>query len=592
MKNQTFVIEELDLLKGMFEQLFNSVLITTSQLELPGPQIIYANSAFCKQTGYTLQELLGKTPRIFQGEKTQREVLDRLKQKLQAGEFFQENTVNYRKDGSEYWVEWNISALYNKEGQLSHYFCVQHDISAFKELASSRKLLQEYKDAVDESSIVSKADTNGMITFVNSQFCKISGYTKEELIGKSHNIVRHSDTPKELFNDLWHTIKERKQTWQGKIKNRKKDGSHYWVDATIKPIVDANGELLEFIALRTDITELESYKEALNDQLDNTTQSLREYEDAIISNSAIVKLSLDFKIKYVNDKYLELSRYSQEEMLEREIVDFIDEESLKNKEQIIQKVQSGAFYKGVFKGKPKYGEPFYTKTTIKPIKDTKGQIVEYLLIKNDITALMNTHLEIEATQKEIVYKMGEIGESRSKETGNHVKRVAEYSKLLALLSGLGEEEAEILFSASPMHDIGKVAIADSILNKPGKLSEKEFEVMQSHAQIGYEVLKGSSRSVLQAAAIVAHQHHEKYSGEGYPRGLKGEEIHIYGRITAIADVFDALGHDRCYKKAWGLEDIYKLFSQERGKHFDPHLIDLFFEHKEKFLEIRENYCDN
>ncbi|MEN4054240.1 HD domain-containing protein [Sulfurimonas sp. NWX79] len=188
--------------------------------------------------------------------------------------------------------------------------------------------------------------------------------------------------------------------------------------------------------------------------------------------------------------------------------------------------------------------------------------------------------------------MGEIGESRSQETGNHVKRVAEYSKLLAHLAGLSKENANILFSASPMHDIGKVAIPDAILKKPGKLTPEEFEIMKSHSEIGFQVLQGSKRPILKAAAIVAYTHHEKYDGSGYPRGISGKEIHIFGRITAIADVFDALGSDRVYKKAWDLDKILNLFQEEKGKHFDPKLIELFFENLEQFLEIRDRFKDN
>lgn len=199
--------------------------------------------------------------------------------------------------------------------------------------------------------------------------------------------------------------------------------------------------------------------------------------------------------------------------------------------------------------------------------------------------------EIESTQKEIIYTLGEIAETRSQETGFHVKRVAEYTKLLALKYGLPEEEANLLALASPMHDIGKVGISDSILNKPGKLTLEEYETMQSHAISGYEMLKHSSRPILKTAAIIALQHHEKYGGGGYPQGLSGEEIHLYGRITAIADVFDALASDRVYKKAWPLGEIVDLFHQERGKHFDPSLTDLFLEHLEEFLEIRAQYAD-
>jgi len=138
-----------------------------------------------------------------------------------------------------------------------------------------------------------------------------------------------------------------------------------------------------------------------------------------------------------------------------------------------------------------------------------------------------------------------------------------------------------------MHDIGKVAIPDSILKKPGKLTKDEFEVMKTHASLGHEMLHMSKRAILNAASIVAYQHHEKWDGTGYPRGLKGEEIHIYGRITAIADVFDALGSDRVYKKAWPLQKILNLFEEERGKQFDPELVDLFLDNLEHFLAAKE-----
>ena len=212
-------------------------------------------------------------------------------------------------------------------------------------------------------------------------------------------------------------------------------------------------------------------------------------------------------------------------------------------------------------------------------------------VQEGLEEIKNLNQEIENTQKEVVFTMGAIGESRSKETGNHVKRVAEYSKLLALYYGLDEKEAELLKQASPMHDIGKVAIPDAILNKPGRFDENEREIMNTHAALGYEMLKHSNRPLLKMAAIVANEHHEKWDGTGYPKGLSGENIHIYGRITALADVFDALGSHRVYKKAWDDERIFNLFKEERGKHFDPKLVDIFFEHLDEFLKIRETFKD-
>lgn len=199
--------------------------------------------------------------------------------------------------------------------------------------------------------------------------------------------------------------------------------------------------------------------------------------------------------------------------------------------------------------------------------------------------------EIMDTQKEIIFAMGEIGESRSKETGNHVRRVAQYSYILGLGLGMSEAEADRLRSASPMHDIGKVAIPDAILQKPGKLTNDEFDWMKKHAEIGYHLLRSSKRQLLQAAAIVALQHHEKWDGTGYPKGLKGEQIHIYGRITAIADVFDALGSERVYKPSWELERILSFMQEERGKHFDPLVVDVFFEQLPQLLEIRDRDAD-
>ena len=321
------------------------------------------------------------------------------------------------------------------------------------------ELLHQYKDIVDRSSIVSKTDIHGRITYANDKFCNISGFSREELIGKPHNIVRHQDMPKAAFKDMWQTILAKKP-WFGVVKNRKKNGDYYVVEATISPILDDHGNIEEFIALRTDITEQIKLQE-----------------------------------------------------------------------------------------------------------------------------------EIETTQEEFILKIGQIGETRSKETGFHVKRVAEYSEILAKYYGLSEEEVKNITIASPMHDIGKVGVPDSILNKPGKLTQEEWVIMQKHTGLGYEIFKNSDRVLLKTAGIIAHEHHEKYDGTGYPRGLIGEDIHIYGRITALADVFDALGSERCYKKAWPDEKIFTLLREERGKHFDPKLVDIFFAHLDEFLEIRDKYSD-
>lgn len=205
---------------------------------------------------------------------------------------------------------------------------------------------------------------------------------------------------------------------------------------------------------------------------------------------------------------------------------------------------------------------------------------------------VSLYQEIDDTQKEVLFRLGTIAEFRSKETSQHVNRVARYSELLALKYGLSETEAKLVRMASPMHDIGKIGIPDSILQKPGKLTDDEFKVMKTHCQLGFDMLDGSDRPVLKTAATIALEHQEKWDGSGYPQGLKGDQIHIYGRITALADVFDALGSERCYKKAWPLEKILELFRVQSGKHFDPQLMGLFFENLDQFLVIRDRLADD
>lgn len=193
--------------------------------------------------------------------------------------------------------------------------------------------------------------------------------------------------------------------------------------------------------------------------------------------------------------------------------------------------------------------------------------------------------EIESTQREIILTLAETGEMRSKETGNHVKRVAEYSAILAEAYGLSSEDIRLLKDASPMHDIGKIAIPDSILLKPGRLTDEEREEMKTHTTLGFEMLNHSDRELLKTAALVAVQHHEKWDGTGYPKGLKGTEIHIFGRLLAIADVFDALICKRVYKEPWPVDKIINMFIESKGKDFDPEVVDVFLKVKDEMIDV-------
>ena len=192
---------------------------------------------------------------------------------------------------------------------------------------------------------------------------------------------------------------------------------------------------------------------------------------------------------------------------------------------------------------------------------------------------------------EIVTRLVHVAESRDTDTGMHIRRICEYSRLLATEAGLPPKHVQTIALASSMHDIGKVGIPDSILLKPGKLDAKEWEVMKTHSRIGYENLAGSSSKLLQTGCEIALTHHERWDGTGYPQGLKGEDIPISGRIVGIVDVFDALVTKRPYKEPWPLDRAFGLIESEAGKHFDPRLAELFLKNRERVEEIRNTYED-
>ncbi|MDH1262804.1 HD domain-containing phosphohydrolase [Pseudomonas sp. GD03944] len=214
-----------------------------------------------------------------------------------------------------------------------------------------------------------------------------------------------------------------------------------------------------------------------------------------------------------------------------------------------------------------------------------------------VRARVRTHLslvhldELKRTRLQIVQRLGMAAEYKDNETGLHVIRMSHFSRVLALAAGFSENAADELLNAAPMHDVGKIGIPDSVLRKPGKLDDEEWQVMRQHVEIGARIIGEHVSGVLRTAQIVALSHHEKWDGSGYPRGLRGEEIPIEGRIVAIADVFDALTSVRPYKQAWSIEDAVGFLREQSGQHFDPRLVELFIGRLPEILEIRERWAE-
>jgi len=214
-----------------------------------------------------------------------------------------------------------------------------------------------------------------------------------------------------------------------------------------------------------------------------------------------------------------------------------------------------------------------------------------------VRARVRTHLSLvrmEALREsrlEIVQRLGLAAEYKDNETGLHVIRMSHFSRILGLAAGMSEAEADDLLHAAPMHDVGKIGIPDRILQKPGPLDPDEWKIMQSHAAIGAEIIGEHPNGMLALARNIALTHHEKWDGSGYPKGLKGEEIPLEGRITAIADVFDALTSVRPYKKAWTEEEALDFLVQQKDRHFDPALVDLFIGQMPAIRAIRQRWAE-
>jgi len=330
---------------------------------------------------------------------------------------------------------------------------------------------------------------------------------------------------------------------------------------------------------------LKKSKELLKEQA-----LLRSYKKAIDYSSMVYTSDVNGLITHANEKLCQKSGYTEDELLSKRYTtllhpDVPDKTTTELHYHLVQHKK----YNIILKNSSKDGNMFWADTFVVPILDDRKNLVEYITIGCDISEILHLSDEIQDTQRELLYRLGEAVESRNKESGNHIKRVAHYSRALAQLLNLSSRECDVVFAASSMHDVGKVAIPDKILLKPDKLTEEEWVIMKTHSEIGYNLFKDSKRELLRAAADISYQHHEFYNGKGYPRGLKGEEISMFGRIVAVADVFDALYSKRPYKEPWKLEDILDLLKREAGEQFDPYLIKLFIENIDIFLTIWKKY---
>lgn len=214
-----------------------------------------------------------------------------------------------------------------------------------------------------------------------------------------------------------------------------------------------------------------------------------------------------------------------------------------------------------------------------------------ILVEERTLKILDYVKQLKKAHQDTIVHLSAAAEYKDEETGTHIIRMSKYSALLAERLGMCGDDVDLILKGSPMHDVGKIGIPDSILMKPGKLTLEEWEVMKTHTTIGANILGMSSSNYMNTAAIIAISHHEKWDGSGYPSGLVGENIPVEGRICAVTDVFDALTNERPYKKAFSVEKSIEIMKEGRKTHFDPHILDVFLDNLDDILEIKENYAE-
>ncbi|MEO5377712.1 MAG: DUF3369 domain-containing protein [Magnetococcus sp. DMHC-6] len=448
--------------------------------------------------------------------------------------------------------------------------------------SDARRLLQEHPDAaILLLDVVMETESAGleMVRYVRNElinpYIRIilrtgqPGYAPEEKIIVEYDINDYKDKASLSKQQLTTSIIASLRSYRDlrALENTRKG---------LKKIIDATADLFEPCSLKTLASGILTQLASL---IGLEQQGIQSQSSCLAFSERRGKINVYAK----SGRFEHSVGTSLEQMVCQETFEKISE-GMKAKKSLFFEHD----YLGYFQSKLGI-ENFIFMEGTQPIGQIEKNLLE-IFSANISFAFDNLFLnrEILNTQRDVTFTLGEVIEVRSQEAGHHVRRVAMYSKLLAAKFGLSEADTELLFMASPLHDLGKIGIPDHILHKPDKLDPKEFAIIQSHATIGYDILKKSERSILKAGAIIAHQHHEKWNGQGYPNGLHGEQIHIFARITAIADVFDALIDDRCYRKAWQLDRVLALFEEEKGQHFEPRLIEIFFENLEEILEIKKN----
>ncbi len=437
------------------------------------------------------------------------------------------------------------------------------------------------------------------LVYANDSFYRMTGYSSEEVVGKNCRFLQGVGTTQEIVNDMREAIKNR-QPFNGILLNYRKDGTPFINELSINPVFDDMGNLLNFIGLQNDVTIREQALAALRESEEKFRQFAETIEDVFWMITPE-----DHNILYISPAYEKVWGRPLEELSAKPHAWF---ESIhpEDQENFVREVQAAKTQRRVYEHEYRIihgdGQIRWIQGRGFPIINADGLLERMVGVSKDVTkfktveeALRQAQLltqqvnetleervyertiDLALSQIEILKRLVRAAKYRDDDTGQHIERVSKITALIAQVLKMSPEAIKAIEQAAPLHDIGKIAISDTILLKQGELTADEYEIMKTHAEIGGDLLAGGKSNIVRMAETIARSHHEWWDGTGYPKKLSGEEIPLPGRILAVADVFDALTHERPYKAAWPVEKAVAEITNQSGCQFDPAVVKAFLQ---------------
>jgi putative two-component system response regulator len=494
---------------------------------------------------------------------------------MRTGESFRQVFRVVMESGEVRTIESHGRIKLDAKGKPVRMFGAAQDITDRERAAQDLRLQAEVLDQLPVAVIATGADRQ--ITLWNDGAETIFAIDREHALGR-----RLDDL--ELLAPRSTEVRERMTArlseglaWEGEIEVKDANGRIFPALVTNSPIRNELGEIISYVGVTMDMTE----RRTIESELRLQGQILDHVQ------SAVVALDHERRVTHWSKGAERLYGWTAEEVVGRPAAELALDGSRSGitRESVQEAVVADGRWEGEIEVRHKDGTTFPVLSTNSAILDASGEMIGFLGISLDISARKQAEEETHEARLETIKRLTRAVETRDPETGGHIERIGEFAAMLAQRLGLSADEVELIRVSSPMHDVGKIGIADEILLKPGPLTPEERSVMERHTKIGHDILAGSHSEILDMAALIALSHHERIDGRGYPLGLEADKIPLEGRIVAVADVFDALTSDRVYRPAFSTAKAIEIMREGRGTQFETQILDLLLGDLEAFSSL-------